>query len=161
MHTIAIAALSGNGGEAPKRVRRTKKRGAEVSKRENCEALQASKTTCVCEGAGDAEGGGCGERYHFERDEESLYFLSLFNSLINITRFGYGGFYRLLIRGGVEGDDRLSRLVVCMRFARAAIVDSIRAFLTPEPEIDLYHILDINNLQMIPLRFIFYLLFIF
>ena len=60
--SMIIIALSENGGEAPKRVRRTKQRGAEVSKRENCEALQASKTTCVCEGAGGGGADGCGDR---------------------------------------------------------------------------------------------------
>ena len=43
------------GGEASKRVLRTKQRDAEVSKQENCEALQASKATCVCEGDNQAE----------------------------------------------------------------------------------------------------------
>ena len=43
------------GGEAPKRVLRTKQRDAEVSKQENCEALQASKATYVCEGDNQAE----------------------------------------------------------------------------------------------------------
>ena len=57
-------ALSGNGGEAPKRVRWTKQRGAEVNKRENCEALQASKATYVCEGVGGGKADGCGDKFN-------------------------------------------------------------------------------------------------